>query len=500
MRPGWPRGKAGRAVSLLADARPYEPPFPAPTLDLAPLQISRSSRAGQRRFRALRWLLALAALAVIVFLLSGPLGGALSRWKSPEVQVAVVEAQSPLAFTALRGTAANGYVVAARRAALSADAPGRIVEMRVTEGSRVEAGDLVARLYQDELRAALAGAEARIATARAEAARAAAEVEASVAELPSLEAAIQGAAAEIQAADARLGLAKYDLERQSMLAESGVATDRARTGARTEFDSAEAARAVAEAQLASARAGLAAQRARIVAVEAAANVAAAGVDSAIVDRDLAKASLDKTEVRAPFAGLVVLKDAEVGEVVSPNVQGGANARGAICTLVDMDSLEVQVEVPETSLSKIVQGGPARIFLDAYPEVPYAGRVARVWPTANRQKGTVEVRVAFEKRDDRLRPELGLRVVFLSEADLEDEAALAPSGPVLLIAPEYVLERGGRRGVQVVEDGALRFQALELGPLRFGRLQVLEGLEPGAKVLVKPDGALTDGTAVRVAGP
>jgi multidrug resistance efflux pump len=111
----------------------------------------------------------------------------------------------------------------------------------------------------------------------------------------------------------------------------------------------------------------------------------------------------------------VLKDAEVGEVVSPNVQGGSSARGSVVTMVDFASLEVQAEVPETSLAAVVVGRGASIYLDAFPEKAYAARVDRIWPTANRTKATVEVRVAFLERDERLRPEMGVRVVFEAEA-------------------------------------------------------------------------------------
>src|SRR6185436_18598851 len=119
--------------------------------------------------------------------------------------------------------------------------------------------------------------------------------------------------------------------------------------------------------------------------------------------------LDKTDVRAPFDGIVVLKDAEVGEVVSPNVQGGSNARGAVCTMVDFDSLEVQANVPESALSSVLLQAPADVYLDAFPDDRYEGVVDRIWPTADRQKATVEVRVRLVKKDDRLRPEMGVRI-------------------------------------------------------------------------------------------
>ncbi len=469
-------------------------------MDLSPLQIPRSGRSRTRSSRLLKIAFIALALLAAGLVAREPLTKALVAGQGPEVRVIAVERQSPLALTALRGTAANGYVVAARRAALSADAPGRIVELRVTEGSRVEKGELVARLYQDELRAALAGAEARVVAARAEADRAAAEIEATVALVPGLERAVEAASAAIDAETARLALARSDLKRQDELADRNVSSARARDEAQSQFDGTTATRAGAVAAAAETSAAVDAARARTRVARASHALAEAGVATAEADRDLARASLDKTEVRAPFAGLVVLKDAEVGEVVSPNVQGGSNARGAICTLVDLDSLEVQVEVPETSLSKVIVGAPARIFLDAYPAEPYAGRVARIWPTANRQKGTVEVRVAFESRDERLRPELGLRVVFLAEADLEDEAALGGSSDAMLVPKTAVLERGGARGVQRVDDGRVRFVPLELGPERFGRVLVQRGLEPGERILATALTELADGAAVRAVDP
>ncbi len=118
--------------------------------------------------------------------------------------------------------------------------------------------------------------------------------------------------------------------------------------------------------------------------------------AAAAARDLAQATLDKTDVRAPFDGIVVLKDAEVGEVVSPNVQGGGNARGAVCTMVDFDSLEVQANVPETTLGRRCVGAPADVFLDAYPDQRLRRHVDRIWPTADRQKATVEVRVQLDE--------------------------------------------------------------------------------------------------------
>ena len=212
-------------------------------------------------------------------------------------------------------------------------------------------------------------------------------------------------------------------------------------------------------------------------------------------RDLAAATLEKTFVRAPFDGIVTQKEAEVGEVVSPNSQGGSLARGSVVTMVDMASLEVQTDVPETTLSRVREQGPARIYLDAFPDDAYQGRVDRIWPTADRQKATVEVRVAFLETDERLRPEMGVRVVFLDE---EEPLEGADEGPVVLVDGDAVVQREGSTGVLVLEEDQLRFQLVTLGGSQGKRRVVDSGLEGGEVVVLRPGRELVDGTRVRVA--
>jgi RND family efflux transporter MFP subunit len=209
----------------------------------------------------------------------------------------------------------------------------------------------------------------------------------------------------------------------------------------------------------------------------------------------AEATLDKTIVRAPFDGVVVLKDAEVGEVVSPNSQGGSNARGSVVTMVDFASLEVQADVPETSLNAVRKGGRARIFLDAFPEDSYEGTVDRIWPTADRQTGTVEVRVVFDEPDGKLRPEMGVRVVFLSEDQPAEPEAAAPAGPLV---PETATVRDGTRtGVFVLERDVARFREVRIGARRGGRIAVDSGLTPGERIIDRPPPTLNDGDRVRI---
>ena len=267
--------------------------------------------------------------------------------------------------------------------------------------------------------------------------------------------------------------------------------------ARTSLDRATARLESSRAELDSARAAIktGAARRKAAAARLAQEEALLAVSRA--SRDEAKAILDKTNVRAPFDGVVVLKDAEVGEVVSPNVVGGSSARGSVCTMVDFASLEVQVDVPETNLAKVTQDAPAVVYLDAYPDRPYAARVDRIWPTADRQKATVEVRVVFESPDELLRPEMGARVVFEPRAqEGAPERGSSDGAPVLLMPVEALARRGGVTGAFVLEGDRLRFQALELGAERAGRQIVKGGLATGDRVVLEPAAELEDGVRVR----
>jgi RND family efflux transporter MFP subunit len=246
---------------------------------------------------------------------------------------------------------------------------------------------------------------------------------------------------------------------------------------------------------ASARAGVTEAEARVASFEAALNEANRRIESLVASRDLAQATLDKTMVKAPFDGVVVLKDAEVGEVVSPNVVGGTSARGSVVTMVDFASLEVQAEVPETSLSNVLEGAQAQIYLDAYPDKAYAGKVDRIWPTANRTKATVEVRVAFMERDDKLRPEMGARIVFAPK-----EAAAAPANEARILIPvEALVEREGSTFVWVVDGLIAKKRTIELGDKRAGKVAVRSGLSAGETIVVSAPSDLQDGAAVRVEG-
>jgi RND family efflux transporter MFP subunit len=473
-------------------------------MDVHPLKIDRDAPARKKRAsRRPAWiapLVVVLALGAVFWLFQTPIMGFVDGLRLPEVSVQRVTKRSAVAAAAVAGTSANGYVVAKTRAALSADTPGRIVEMNVQEGSVVKRGDVVARLFSDEYAALYKHAEADIVLAQASLVRAEAESKSAQRELERLRAMQSAAAADVAQYAAILKLAELNFKRASDLLESGVGNAQQKDQAQSELDTAKARVTWSEAQREAAKNSMLHAEAQVTVAQAGIEEATARLDVLRATRDQARATLDKLAVRAPFDGVVVLKDAEVGEVVSPNVVGGTSARGSVVTMVDFNSLEVQAEVPETSLSAVKIGSPAQIFLDAYPDKAYKGRVDRVWPTANRTKATVEVRVAFEERDDRLRPEMGARIVFL-DLDAARPAA-ASDGDLagsILIPVAAVQKIEGQSGVFVLERDVARFQKLSLGEQRSGKIVVMAGLSEGELVVLDPPASLKSGDRVRIKG-
>jgi RND family efflux transporter MFP subunit len=470
-------------------------------LDLRPLTIDRSATTTRRRSRrtsgVVGWLVFFGVLAGIGWVFRKPLSAVVDRARLPRVETMRVQRTSSLAATAVSGTAANGYVVARTRAALSADTPGRIVELNVEEGSVVKRGDVVARLYADEYRAALEHAEAEVASARTAVERARAQRSVSAAAVERQRARARAAESDVAERDATARLAEINVERARRLVEGSVETQQRLDEAEAELERARAARESARSTLQAAQEDVRTTELE----EAAADVAVAEAEGRVpvmeALRDQAAATFEKTRVRAPFDGVVVLKDAEVGEVVSPN-SVGSQSRGSVVTMVDLASLEVQVDLPETSLSNVHLDAPADIWLDAFPEHRYAGRVGRIWPTANRQKATVEIRVQFLETDDRLRPEMGARVVFAPERAeaAADEPAPAPR---ILVPKSAIVRIEGQDGVFVLERDVARFRRVALGDERAGRVAVERGLVDGDRIVVEPPVSLSEGDRVLLEG-
>jgi len=492
-------------------------------VELEQLKIDRETGGRRRRGRSLpKWavlLLVIGGAALLFLALRGPMGSTFAAFGQTKVKVEKIAAKSPGVVAAATGTSANGYVVAKTRAALSADTPGRIVEMNVQEGSTVKKGDVVARLYADEYAAALARAEADVAVA--EAARARSESDVSVAQaaktraeadvatadksLAALRSNVKASEADVAQYEASQKLARLSLERAKSLLAQNVDTldrvDRAQRDleeadarvawSRARLDASRESVTEGESRAAAARAGVSEAESRTLSARASVAESEARVVAAKAARDLSKATLEKTAVRAPFDGVVVLKDAEVGEVVSPNSQGGSSARGSVVTMVDFATLEVQAEVSETTIANVKLGGDARVYLDAYPNKPYRGRVDRVWPTANRTKATIEVRVTFLERDENLRPEMGARVVFL------EATQVASDDPRILVPKDSVITVGGQSHVFVVVDGKAKKRAVRTGKERSGKVSIVEGLADGDEMILAPSDKLADGDPVHV---
>jgi RND family efflux transporter MFP subunit len=234
-------------------------------------------------------------------------------------------------------------------------------------------------------------------------------------------------------------------------------------------------------------------------------VSQADVDQARVERDRTAAhvasleaglaeievQIAKSSVYAPFDGVITAKNAEEGEVVS-SISAGANSRGSVATLVDFETLEVQIELAQTSLKAAREGAPVLIYLDAFPDKGYRGRVRQIWPTADRQKATVELRAEFLERDEHILPEMGVRVVFTGD----DQAAA--SEPEVLVPERAVLRSGDLAAVFVLDGEHVARRDIQVDPPEHGNARVTSGLEGGETVVLDPPASLRDGQAVRLA--
>lgn len=474
--------------------------------DLSRLRIDRSGDARRGRGGKLPWLLALAALGTLAWAYaSGRL--VLDRSGGP-VRVATAVVVAPHATVPAVGeVTGNGYVIARKRAALSTVLSGRLVEVNVEEGTTVKKDAVVARIQHDDLDAALVAAKkdqgvAAARKAEAEAAHAAAVVdlarlEKDVRVLEDLEASAR-AEAERAASDAERN---RDLFARRIIDEARWRTiDAARTAAA-------AALAAATSRVEAGRASEASWRGEIARRAAAVAIVQAEVERADNAVRLAEIQVEKTYVRAPFDGLVVHKDAEVGEVVAATGAGG-NSRGSVATIVDLETLEVQVELSETRLGTIEAGDAARITLDAAPQRAYRGRVRQVWPTADRQKATVELRIAFVERPDVVKPEMGARVAFLGKPRQAEPAGGAPEAsaprrakvPARAVVKRAAGPEGPAGVVFVVAQGRARRVEVRLGEEAAGLVEVVAGLVGGETVVLDPPGDLPDGAAVRADAP
>jgi HlyD family secretion protein len=411
--------------------------------DLSKLRINRDSPSPPEK-KALTRNLILFGLAVIVVAVALAIlrGRAVPQIQVVTVSASVGNAGSSGAAAGATSVTANGYVVARTKASVSAKIAGRLAYLGVSEGSVVKRGDVIARLDNADYQATVSQAQANIGSA-----------EASVIEARSDRdqlARDANRSREIRTTNPNL-LSEQELE---------AATSRAAQG--------EARLKAAEARTKSAEASL----------------------------RMAEANLDNTIIRAPFSGTVLRKDAEVGEVVAPSVGGGLT-RGAVVTLADLQTLEVEVDVNEAYIARIRGDAAARITLDAYPDTAFRGVVRQVVPTADRQRATVQVKVTILDHDPRILPEMGAKVDFLEPDSTSKVAAGAPPKAVVRVPAATVKTDAGASVVWIVRDGRLVRRPVQTGPVSAGFLEVRSGLNGGEQILVSGVESPKEGMKVKV---
>ncbi|HET9298801.1 MAG TPA: efflux RND transporter periplasmic adaptor subunit [Candidatus Polarisedimenticolaceae bacterium] len=400
-----------------------------PGPDLAALRIDEKARASSS---GRRMVVPLAALAVLLVLTAA----ATFLVRRPvQVEVAVAHASgAPGAPSALLN--ASGYVTPRRRATVAAKVTGRVERIDADEGMTVTAGQVLAQLDDADARRRLAAVEAARAVA----------------------------AASLKDLEVRLANAEREQVRALELERAGFGSAQAADAARTDVLSLKARLALAGDQ-----------------------VRAADADVAIARQDV-----DNTVVRAPFDGVIVSKDAQRGEMVSPVSAGGGFTRTGIATVVDMSSLEIEVDVNEAYIARVKPGQRVQATLDAYPDWPIPASVRTVIPSADRQKATVKVRISFDALDPKILPDMGVKVAFLGETP----PAGAPARARVAVPTAAIREREGARHVFVVRDGRVERRAVTAAGTKGEETEIEAGLSEGETVVVRPPDGLKDGDRVR----
>jgi RND family efflux transporter MFP subunit len=352
---------------------------------------------------------------------------------SVEVETYTINAISPAQADAV--LTASGYVVAQRRAAVASKATGLLVHLGVEEGDHVAEGQILARIEDNDVRALLTQAQAN---------------------LRFMHANLENAKAEL--ADATVNYERL----QKLVAEQLVP--------RSDFDAAEARYRSAQASVA--------------ASEAAIGVAQATVRNAEI-------SVENTNIRAPFEGTVLTKNADVGEIVAP-FGASSTARAAVVTIADMSSLEVEADVSESNIQRIKPEQPCEIVLDAYPDTRYPAVVSKIVPTADRAKATVMTKIKFLQRDDRVLPEMSAKVTFLSQ---RTETASMTSEKKTVVSLAALVDRNGQKVVFVLRDDTVTETPVELGQTFGSVREVSSGISVGDRVVLNPPQELVTGMKV-----
>ena len=386
--------------------------------DITSLRIDRSDPATVPPRRVpWKYIIPVGALLLIIpaFL---SLRGALST--AVEVETTTATLTSPSQANSV--LAANGYVVAQRKAAVASKGTGRLVYLGVEEGDKVRKGEIIARLDDQDMVAALAKAKADLQVARADS----------------------------------FGT-RNTLDRTRTLFASKLASQ-------ADLDAAEAQHLKVRANISSAHASV----------------------------EQAEVAMEYTRIRAPFDGTVLTKDADVGEVVAP-FASSANSRGAVVSMADMGSLQVEADVSESNITRVRVGQPCEITLDAYPDMRYRGTVHKIVPTADRAKATVMTKVAFRQLDERVLPDMSAKVAVLG-GELSDSAASAPAK--LTVPSTAITERDGKQVVFTVREGIATETPVRTGERLGTQTVVSQGLTQGETVVNRPPATLSGGAKVK----
>jgi RND family efflux transporter MFP subunit len=402
-----------------------------PKPDLGSLRIHDGQRKGTKTGKRI-------GIVLLVLVLLAGIGAAAYAFRNTKPIVDVTTAGKAAVGGRQALLNASGYVTPRRRATIAAKITGRVTSVHFDEGTHVQEGQLLATLDDSDVQRALESAEADRDTS-------------------------QAAIADYQV---QLKNAETELLRAQKLQAAGVQTQEALDNAIMAADSLRAKIALAKQTV-------------------------LGSTARIAE---AQQAVDNTVIRAPFAGIVVSKDAQVGEIISPVSAGGGFTRTGIATVVDMKSLEMEVDVNEAYISRVTPGQRVTALLDAYPDRPLGGFVRTVIPTADRQKATVKARITFDKIEDFILPDMGIKVTFLGAE--EKEKAGAPA-PVAVVPQDAIRDDGSQKIVYLVKDDHAERRAVSVGNNRGSDTEILAGLTPGDVVVVKPPQNLKDGQAVEV---
>lgn len=397
--------------------------------DLSKLKIDRSNAkpSGNPPSQRRRRIKIAIALAIAIAVIIG-LFSFFGRKQAVETAT-VVKAYPSQNYTLLNAT---GYVAAQRKAALSSKATGRLEWLGVLEGSRVKKDELVARLESNDVAASLAQAEASVKVAQA----------------------------NLEQGQAELRDAENAFRRSQELLRQNYISAASHDAARARYDKAKSA--------------ISGQRASIAVAQA--------------NRQAAQVAFDQTLITAPFDGVILTKNANVGDNITP-FSSATDSKGAVVTIADMDTLEVEADVSESNLSKIAVDQPAEIQLDALPDLRLAGVVSRMVPTVDRSKATLLVKVRFVDPDPRVLPDMSAKVAFLSKPVPPEDKA-----PVTAVQPAAVVKRGGQNVVfRITDDKAHRVE-VQTGR-KIGELVEVSGIEAGEKVVLGPTDKIKDGGGV-----